>query len=213
MSRCRPRGAGTTMRVLLFAAASLTSSCGREPATDSGLTPVYDQNTGKLQELKYDSNGDGIVDSVCFMDGGRLLRIEIDKDQDGRVERWEYYRGERELEKVGISRANDGKPDAWSYPAEAGQLTRVEVSSARNGTVDRVEHYDGDVLVRAEADTNGDGRMDRWETFADGRLSSLAFDTTFRGSPDRRLTYRPDGEVVAEVDADGDGRFTIEAHQ
>ena len=34
------------------------------------------------------------------MDGTKFISIEIDKDEDGRVDRWEYYRGDQKLEKV-----------------------------------------------------------------------------------------------------------------
>jgi hypothetical protein len=62
--------------------------------------------------------------------------------------------------------------------------------------------------VRAEEDTDGDGVIDKWETFESGRLTSVAFDTTHRGSPDRRLIYAADGTVRVEVDAHGDGQWT-----
>ncbi len=206
------RRRASTAFAVVSVAVGLSIACGGGSAPPAGgtVSPVYDENTGRLQQLKYDRNKDGVIDSVSFMDGNRVLRVEIDKDQDGRVERWEYYGDGQRLEKVGISRANDGRPDAWSYPAADGQTTRVEVSAARTGAIDRVEHYTGDVLVRVEADTNGDGRMDRWETFADGRLASLAFDSAFRGTPDRRLTYGRDGAVLVEVDPEGDGTFIVQ---
>jgi hypothetical protein len=46
------------------------------------------------------------------MDGSRVVKIEIDKDQDGKVDRWEYYGAYQKFEKGGISRAGDGKKDA-----------------------------------------------------------------------------------------------------
>ena len=55
------------------------------------MTPEYDAQTGKLRLLKYDSDGNGKVDTVSYMDGSRIVRIEIDKDEDGKVDRWEYY--------------------------------------------------------------------------------------------------------------------------
>ena len=76
------------------------------------MTPEYDPLTGKLRLLKYDSDGNGKVDTVSYMDGSRVVRIEIDKDEDGKVDRWEYYGPDQTLEKVGISRAGDGKEDA-----------------------------------------------------------------------------------------------------
>ena len=60
------------------------------------------------------------------MDGARVVRIEIDKDEDGKIDRWEYYGPDQKLEKVGFSRANDGKEDAWSYsdPTDPSRASR-----------------------------------------------------------------------------------------
>ena len=44
-------------------------------------------------------------------------------------------------------------------------------------------------MVRAEEDASGDGRVDKWETYADGALATAAFDEDGDGRPDRRLTY------------------------
>jgi hypothetical protein len=164
------------------------------------LQPEYDQKTGKLRLLKYDSNGDGKVDTWSYMDGLRIVRIEIDKDGDGKIDRWEYYRPDRTLEKVGFSRANDGKEDAWSFAGPDGSVVRIDVSTHRDGRVDRIEHYERDVLVRAEEDTDGDGTLDKWETYEQSRLASVSYDSTrHRGAPDRRMTYEADGSARMEV--------------
>jgi hypothetical protein len=183
--------------------------CGTSE-TDSSLQPEYHPTTGRLQQLKYDSDKNGRADAVSFMDGPRILRIEIDKDEDGKVDRWEYYGPDQKLEKVGVSRANDGKDDAWSFAGPDGAITRIEISLERDGKITRIEHFDKELPVSAEEDVDADGRMDKWETFDLGRLSSVAFDTLHRGTPDRRITYGADGAVRVEVDTDGDGRFETE---
>jgi hypothetical protein len=177
------------------------------------IEPVYDQQTAKLQILKYDSNGNNKIDTVSYMDGARILRIEIDKDEDGRIERWEYYNSEQKLEKVGFSRAGDGKEDAWSYAGTDGSILRIELSALRDGRVSRTEHYEKDVIVRAEEDSDADGIVDKWETYEgseqESRLALIAFDSQHRGRPDRRLVYGRSGGVQIEVDPDGDGAFIV----
>ena len=170
------------------------------------ISPEYDKS-GKLTLLKYDSDGDGKVDTWSYMDGPRVVRIAIDKDQDGKLDRWEYYDASQKLEKIGTSRAQDGKEDAWSYPGADGTIVRIDVSTKHDGKVNRVEHYEKDVLVAAEEDGDGDGKMDKWETYDGSRLASVAFDTTHRGTPDRRLIYAADGRVRVEVDSKGTGQF------
>ena len=171
------------------------------------LEPVYNEQTGKLQLLKYDANGNGKVDTWSYMDGARFVRIEIDKDGDGKIDRWEYYGADQTLEKVGFSRANDGKEDAWAHAGPDGSIARIEVSTRRDGRVNRTEYYEKDVLIRAEEDSDEDGAIDKWETYEGARLASVAFDTTHRGTPDRRLVYGPNGSARIEVDPKGDGHF------
>jgi uncharacterized protein (DUF2141 family) len=193
---------------LILSFALLTTAC--DSASDDAkkrITPEYDSKTGKLQLLKYDSDGDGRIDTWSYMDGSRVVRVEIDKDEDGKIDRWEYYGLDQKLEKVGFSRENDGKEDAWSFADPDGTVARIEVSTHRDGRVNRIEHYKAGALVSTEEDTDGDGKMDKWETYEGDRLITLAFDTRHRGTPDRRLTYGADGGAKFEVDLEGDGRF------
>lgn len=200
----RAHKAAAAGSVLLSALTSI--ACGPSTA-DQNIEPVYDTQTGRLRMLKYDSDGDGQPDTLSYMDGARVLRIELDRDEDGRVERWEYYDADQKLEKVGFSRAGDGKEDAWSYARSDGSIARIDMSLARDGKVTRREYYENDAVARAEEDGDGDGAFDKWETYADGRLASVAFDTLQRGKPDRRLLYGPDGSALLELDLDGDGTF------
>jgi hypothetical protein len=188
----------------ILAGALVLDGCGGADSAARRLEPVYDQATGKLKLLKYDANGDGKIDTWSYMDGAAIVRIEVDSDGDGVVDRWEHYSADHRLEKVGTSRANDGTEDSWSYAGPDGTVARTEISTRRDGKVSRIEHYENELLVSAEEDVDGDGRMDKWETYTDGRLASVAFDTAHRGTPDRRLTYGLDGTARLEVDRRGE---------
>lgn len=196
--------------LLLFALFTAACDLHGTRSTGAGIDPVYDEKTGRLQLLKYDSDRNGMVDAVSYMDGARVVRIEIDKDEDGKVERWEYYAADQTIEKVGFSRAGDGREDAWSFSDPDGAIARVEISTRRDGRVTRTEFYAQEAVIRAEEDADFDGRVDRWETYEDGRLTMVAFDTAGRGIPDRRLVYMPDGAARLEVDPDGDGEFVVQ---
>jgi hypothetical protein len=193
--------------IVVFALKSAACESRQTAEAKRRIQPVYDRETGKLTLLKYDANGDGKPDTFSYMDGAQAVRIEIDEDGDGSIDRWEYYTRDQKLEKVGFSRAHDGKVDAWSYSNADGSVARVEISMARNGRVDRTEYYEHGILVRAEEDTDGDGKIDKWEEYDSSRLALVAFDTRHRGTPDRRLVYAPDGDVRVEVDPSGEGHF------
>jgi len=208
-------------RVLLAVAVVCTTACapgGAEPPEGSA-TPTYDQTTGKLKELAYTAR-DGRTDVRTEMDGAKALRSRVDRDGDGRVDRWEYYDDRQRLVKVGFSRSADGVADAWAFSAPDGTVQRIEISSSHDEKqIDRIEYYepgatpDGPgTLVRADVDANHDGRIDRWETFAGGELHTVAFDEDGDGVADRRLTYEHAALVEIESQPDATGRFKKRVH-
>lgn len=178
----------------LTALAMATLACGRapEPASSPATTPVYNEQTGRLEQILSDRDGDGRQETRAFMDGARLVRIEMDRDGDGRVDRWEYYQSVGDPPQAAIERAEEaGGPDA---------------------TVTRREFYVDGLLDRVEEDTTLDGRLDKWETYQKGRLVHVDLDLAGKGQPTRRLVYGADGNVVRmESDRDGDGLFEPDA--
>lgn len=190
-----PTGRAVGLPLLVAGVGVLACGSG---GTQTHVEPVYDEATGRLELLKYDGDGDGRVDTWSYMDGPRVVRIEIDTDHNSVIDRWEYYATDGNLEKVGSSRAADGTPDSWGFYGVDGALARLELSRQRDGRIDRIEYYAGGALARAEEDTNGDGRIDKWEAYEGRRLASVAFDTALKGFPDRRLVYATDGTVRSE---------------
>lgn len=185
--------------IVLASAAALSGACGSAGGEKPAVETQYSKSTGRLERLIYDTNRDGKPDAWTHMDGTRLLRMEIDRNFDGVVDRWEYYADDGSIEKVGFSRANDGIVDAWAFQGTKGEIVRIEISTRRDGIVSRWELYEGGVLARAEEDSDGDNRVDKWETYRDGALTSTALDTRRTGSPDRRLIYGPDGVRVEKI--------------
>jgi hypothetical protein len=196
---------------VLAAAATIGCSDPEKNRLKQTTLPTYDSATGRLKELTYDSNKNGRIDTWTQMDGARPVLTRMDRDEDGTVDRWEYYDAEGRLVKVGFSRANTGKPDAWAYSGtDPEQIERIEISSTADETrIDRRERYGpGHHLLEAEEDTNGDGRADRWETYRDGALATVAFDENRDGRPDRKLTYAKGEVVTIESDPDAYGKYT-----
>lgn len=174
---------------------TLLSACSA-PAQVPYVEAIYDEETGRLRELAYDGNGNGRVDGWSYMDGTEVLRIELDRDENGLVERWEYYGPGQRIEKVGISRAANGKPDAWFYQGADGALVKLELAAGGDGRITRTEFYEEGQLARSTEDTNGDGAVDKWETFHDGAVTSVAFDLEKAGRPTQRLLYARDGSLL-----------------
>jgi antitoxin component YwqK of YwqJK toxin-antitoxin module len=163
--------------------------CAAKPKDDR-VQASYDKDTGKLNQLTVDAKNDGKPNIYSYMDGSKFVRIEIDNDEDGKIDRWEYYGPDQKVQKVGLSRANDGVVDSWAYQGTDGLVSKVEVSTRRDGKVSRTESYETGSLARAEEDSDGDGQIDKWETYADGALATVGFDTTHSGKPTRTIDYR-----------------------
>ena len=160
-------------------------------AAQGRIQPSYDQASGKLTRLAYDSNGDGKHDTWAFMDGAKLTRLEADENQDGRIDRWEFY-------PANAASGSKVSPE------------RIERSTRLDGQVSRREFFENGVMVRVEEDTDGNGKTDKWETYVGGTLTVLALDTTGRGTADRRLVYGADGSLEKiEADRAGTGNFEV----
>ena len=184
------------------------------------VQPTYDKSTGRLTELAYDSNRNGRPDTWTDMEGSRPLGSRIDTDEDGTIDRWEYYDDKGRLSRLGIARTNAGKVDAWALLDASGNVQHIEVSSSGDEKhIDRWEHYDPSppgsgrtgTLVGVDEDTDRDGKPYKWLTLVGGAIATAAFDENGDGTPDRRLTYRDGALVLIESDPDSAGRFASRA--
>ena len=179
------------MFAVLALAVGVLASSGCDTASSEGRVEAkYDGTTGKLSQLTVDSLKDGKPNITSYMNGTKFVRIEVDSNEDGRIDRWEYYGADQKVERVGFSRANDGKPDAWATRAADGSLSRLEISTRHDGAVNRIEFYEAGQLARAEEDTDADGRPDKWEKYDSGELVSVSFDTLKSGKPTTTVDYR-----------------------
>jgi hypothetical protein len=176
--------------------------------TKPRVTAVYDPDTHLVSRLDYDDEMSGRIVARTYFSNGRPVRLEVDPDGNGSIDRWEYYGADGVLVRLGRSSKNDGREDTWV--TQSGYSMRVDISTRRDGFVDRREYHEQGALIRAEQDTNFDRLVDEWQEFDDGKLHVLLIDTEQRrGRPDRRLVYGLDGSLTGfETDPDGDGHFT-----
>ena len=202
------------MSFALVAAVSLAACADpQKERLQQSVQASYDKSTGKLTELTYDSDRNGRIDTWTEMNGTRPVRSRIDRNEDGRFDRWEYFDAEGNLLKVGFSRADDGNPDAWAFADATGAVSRIEISSVRDeNRIDRWEYYEGGTgaarrLSRAEEDTQHGGRPDKWETYENGAIKTVAFDENGDGIADRRLVYEGATLLAIETQPDASGAF------
>ena len=184
-----------TLLTILLVAPACTSKSAAPPA-DARTQAIYNKQTGRLEELLSDRDGDGKKETRAFMDGVRFVRIEIDKNGDGKPDRWEYYAPVPAG--VTVPSSPDGRV----------MLERMEEAGNFDGRITRREFYELGVLARAEEDTDDKPGVDKWEYYTAGVMSRLDLDLQGKGFPDRRLVYDANGAIVrTEADPDGDGKF------
>ena len=167
-------------------------------------------DAGELRRRSYDAERRGSAGRVEFHGEGRLFRVELDQDGDGKVELWNFYDPEERLEKQEQDRAADGKVDTYvTLDPATGKELRVLRDTDADGEIDswRINHPDGST-ERLEEDRNRDGKADRFVTFAEGKPSRFEEDSDYDGRLDTQGDLGPEGDVLAdERDTDGDGAF------
>jgi hypothetical protein len=141
-----------------------------------GLTAEYDAKSGQLKRIEMDQDKNGRMDTFSYWDGPVVRRIDLDLDEDGVIEKREYYGANNKLERIATSRRGDDIEDGWEFYDEGGRLIKEEADENRDGLVDRRYVYGEPpgqpgqrVLVMTE----------------------LEFDRS--GTPRFRVHYRPDG--------------------
>jgi hypothetical protein len=183
---------GRLFAALLGVAVSACQSPRAAPTSANGVTPVYNKQTGVLEQLVADRRTGGRADMRAQMNGAQVKSVEIDRNGDGRPDRWEYY------EPAGAGPR--GGPRSL--------LVRAEEANGADAAVTRREFYASGLIQRVEEDTDADGRVDKWEQYEHGALVRMDLDLAGRGFPDRRMIYGADGSLErTEIDAAGDGRF------
>jgi hypothetical protein len=186
----------TRPQVLIVGFVLAASACGSPAAgpNDRRVAPVYNRETGKLEQLVSDRDGDGRPETRAFMDGAVLKHIEIDRNGDGKPDRWEYYTG--------------GPFAGAGAGLGAPAVERAEEANGPDARITRREFFSGGVVQRVEDDTDANGRTDKWEWYEKGQLARVELDLVGKGFPSQRLVYGDGGSVIRiETDPDGDGVF------
>jgi hypothetical protein len=173
--------------VLVATLVALSASC-RDSAEDrlaaSGIEPVYNKQTGQLEQLLSDRNGDGKQETRAFMEGAVITYIEIDRNADGAPDRWEFY------------------------AASPNVIERAEEANGPDARVTRREFYADGAIRRVADDVDLDGRPDKWEHYEKGLLARVELDLVGKGYASQRLIYGPGGDVMRiEADTAGTGAF------
>ncbi len=105
----------------------------------------------------------------------------------------------------------DGVPDLWIYynPQKPGEIVRQEESTKGNGRVDTWSYFNDGKLVRREADTKGLGRPDTVFYYEGDKLAREERDETSRGQVTYRAIYDNGRIARVEKDTRASGRMDL----
>ena len=133
--------------------------------------------------IETDADENKLPESVSFYTAEGLAQKDTDADQDGRVDRREFF-------------------------DPSGRLTKSEEAVDGAAGLNLAWFYDGaGNPARAEKDGNGDGRPEIWYYYNHGRLSSVREDTNHDGRPDLWEEYDASETIIRQSkDLNGDGR-------
>jgi hypothetical protein len=168
------------------------------------------QNPRTLDVLRrsLDADRDGQPEELRYLDAesGVLIRRELDRDFDGRIDAWISYQGGEPVTQV-LDENGDGRLDAWESYA-AGRLAARAVDTDADGVQDVFYRYEGEDLVEKRADRNNDGTLDRIDTFRERRRQRTQEDRDLDGVIETWTTWGAvDGrEVVVRVERDSRAR-------
>ena len=148
----------------------------REVRTSKGPIRHIIDNLQRTREVQIDLDGDGVMESASASDAKGGVRVGVDLDKNGTIERWEYYGADARIERVGTSSTGNGVEDTWSYPDAAGLLLKEEFDTDQDGRIDKRHLY----VAPPESPS---ARV----------LSVVEMGIDRSGRPERRMYYRPDG--------------------
>ena len=118
------------------------------------------------------SRFDGRVDTWSYFKEGRLVRREVDTKGKGAADTFYYYENN---EIVREERDENGNGDV-SFRAmyQNGRRAKIEEATSGRGKIDHWLYFDsskdGEIVLKEERDLNGDGVVDLWAYYEDGRL-------------------------------------------
>jgi hypothetical protein len=161
------------------------------------------------------SHFDGRVDTWSYFKDGRLVRREVDTKGKGLADTVYYY----ENDKIAREERDDHGNGDVSFRAiyQNGRRAKIEEDTSRRGKIDHWIYFDsskdGEIVLKEERDLNGDGVVDLWAYYEDGRLVRRdvnAVGVEFLSKQDRLPFPPPDTKNISQSQPVRDDRGRAE---
>jgi antitoxin component YwqK of YwqJK toxin-antitoxin module len=188
-----PADANIAMAALRKDTVGLASSSKKETPSSSPSRPF------KNVEVK-DVNGDGVADLWIYynpLKAGEIVRQEEATRWDGRVDTWSYFKDGKLVRREVDTKGRGAADTVYHYENDKmvreerdengnghvsfraiyqnGRRVKLEEDTSDRGKIDHWIYFDttkdGEIVLKEERDLNGDGVVDLWSYYENGRLA------------------------------------------
>lgn len=160
-----------------------------------GITCAFYRSPVSIDGI--DHNRDGVLDEKwTYSSSGTLLKVEVDRNLDGRIDYIAQYDRRGVIESAEADDNFDGIFETRMRFRD-GNLELYEVDTDGDGIADRRSHYINGVMTTTEVVDPATGLALRVEYYRLGVLIRAEVDTDKDGKLDTRFFYTPLGEVSA----------------
>ena len=147
------------------------------------------------------------------LDDGTIVQ-EVDLNKDRQADVFNVYRERQNAARLMVRKEldmnYDGRIDMTTFFTEEGRIDREALDTDFDGKIDRIDHYQSNIRVMCEIDTNADGRSDIYSYF-EGKpphITRKERDANLDGQVDTWERYDEQGNVTKTGrDLDGDGKM------
>jgi hypothetical protein len=157
----------------------------------------------QLHSYARDYNHDGKPDHFYTYRDGRIIKAEVDRNFDGKIDEWVFYDSEGRPEHAEYDNNFDGRPDVW-YFYQNGSLARVERDADFNGQPDWFSTYENGIVVRADCRPNGSKIVIRRVIYEHGILREEWVDEDGDGKFDYKILRDPFGGTSERIPIDSE---------
>jgi hypothetical protein len=152
----------------------------------------------EVHSYEHDDNHDGKPDHFYTYRGGKPTRVEVDRNFDGKIDKWEFCDREGRPERIECDENYDGRPDLW-YFYENGQVKRSEQDTDFNGQPDWFTIYENGLAVRSDCRPNGSKIAVRRFIYVHAILTEEWVDEDQDGKFDYKILHDPFGATSARI--------------
>jgi len=152
---------------------------------------------GEKKRLIKDDDFNGFFEIIQqFETDGWAITVELDADENSHADSIFFYTKEG-LARKDVDENADGCIDFRESYDHTGRMVKSEEAVDGAGCLNMAWYYDeSQVPVRAEKDTDADGRPDIWYCYSGNRLTKVHEDTNHDGKPDVWEEFGAEEEMI-----------------